>query len=63
MRGDDATVDRLSPTIGDTVDYNTVSTLRDTGWGESRAGPSESVSGHVSARAAHHVRRNDADAA
>src|SRR3546814_11398555 len=41
----------LSRTIGDTtIEYDTVSTSRGTGWGENRAGPSESVSGHVSAR-------------
>jgi len=48
---DHATADMLSRTIGDTtIEYDTVSTSRGTGWGENRAGPSESVSGHVSAR-------------
>jgi type IV secretion system protein VirD4 len=48
---DHATADMLSRTIGDTtLEYDTVSTSRGTGWGENRAGPSESVSAHVTAR-------------
>lgn len=44
-------LDVLSRTIGDTtIEYDTVSTSRGTGWGDNRAGPSESISGHVSAR-------------
>ena len=41
----------LSRTIGDTtLEYATLSTSRGTGWGDNRAGPSESVSTHVTAR-------------
>lgn len=48
---DHATADMLSRTIGDTtLEYDTVSTSRGIGWGENRAGPSESVSTHVTAR-------------
>lgn len=48
---DHATADMLSRTIGDTtLEYATLSTSRGTGWGENRAGPSESVSTHVTAR-------------
>ncbi len=48
---DHATADMLSRTIGDTtLEYDTVSTSRGTGWGENRACPSESVSAHVTAR-------------
>ena len=45
---DHATADMLSRMIGDTtLEYATLSTSRGTGWGENRAGPSESVSTHV----------------
>ena len=48
---DHATAGMLSRTIGDTtIEYDTVSTSRGTGWGDNRAGPSESISGHISAR-------------
>lgn len=48
---DHATADMLSRTIGDTtLEYATLSTSRGTGWGDNRAGPSESVSTHVTAR-------------
>jgi len=48
---DHATADMLSRTIGDTtLEYDTVSTSRGTGWIGERAGPSESVSAHVTAR-------------
>jgi type IV secretion system protein VirD4 len=48
---DHATADMLSKTLGDTtLEYDTVSTSRGIGWGEHRAGPSESVSAHVTAR-------------
>ena len=48
---DHATADMLSRTIGDTtLEYDTVSTSRGIGWGDNRAGPSESVSAHVTAR-------------
>jgi type IV secretion system protein VirD4 len=46
-----ATADMLSLTMGDTtIEYDTVSTSGGTGWGDNRAGPSKSISGHVSAR-------------
>ncbi|MFL0588298.1 type IV secretory system conjugative DNA transfer family protein [Sphingomonas olei] len=48
---DHATADMLSRTIGDTtLEYATLSTSRGTGWGDNRAGPSESLSTHVTAR-------------
>lgn len=48
---DHTTADMLSRTIGDTtLEYATLSTSRGTGWGDNRAGPSESVSTHVTAR-------------
>jgi type IV secretion system protein VirD4 len=48
---DHATADMLSRTIGDTtIEYDTVSTSRGSGWGDNRAGPPKSISGHVSAR-------------
>lgn len=48
---DHATAELLSKTLGDTtLEYDTVSTSRGIGWGEHRAGPSESVSAHVTAR-------------
>ena len=48
---DHATADMLSRTLGDTtIEYDTLSTSRGIGWGDNRAGPSESVSAHVSAR-------------
>lgn len=48
---DHATADMLSKTIGDTtVEYETVGTSRGLGWGENRAGRSESINAHVSAR-------------
>ena len=48
---DHATADMISRTIGDTtLEYATLSTSRGTGWGANRAGPSESVSTHVTAR-------------
>ena len=48
---DHATADMLSRTIGDTtLEYATLSTSRGTGWGDNRAGPSESISTHVTAR-------------
>ena len=48
---DHTTADMLSRTIGDTtLEYATLSTSRGTGWGDNRAGPSESISTHVTAR-------------
>ena len=48
---DHATADMLSRTIGDTtIEYDTLSTSRGVGWGDNRAGPSESINTHVSAR-------------
>ncbi len=48
---DYATAGMLSRTIGGTtIEYDTVSTSCGTGWGDNRTGPSESISGHVSAR-------------